>query len=384
METKLRALFAGQPGVKLNVAAVCRELEISRQTYYKYRRRYAAEGPAGLLERSRRPHRSPQLMSVAMEDRIVRLRKTLGSDNGAQSIYWALVRAGTTEPPSTSAIHQALRRRGQVLPAPQKRPRSSYRRFVWPRPNDAWQMDATSWVLRSGESVTVMNVLDDHSRYAVSEVADGPTAEAAWHVFLTACGILGLPARAMSDNGTCYTSRFGFGGQNVFELYLAQLGVRQIHSSPRHPQTCGKIERFHQTLKRWLTLQEPVEHHAELQEQLDTFLAYYNEGRPHRALAGATPAEAFAASEKALPGPPLKQVGSHLRPVGAHGNVYVDGYRFSVGMQRAGSEVLVVRNGLEIAFFGPEGLIQRQVIIPGRNNQPSGRPARRPPRATPG
>src|SRR4051794_1441449 len=141
METKLRAVFAaGEGGVP--VSALCAELGISRQSFYKYKRRWDAHGPAGLVERSRRPRNSPRLISVELEDEIVRLRKTLPLDNGAQSIAYHLARAGWAVP-DVRTIHRALVRRGMVLPQPQKRPRSAWRRFEWPRPNDAWQIDAT-------------------------------------------------------------------------------------------------------------------------------------------------------------------------------------------------------------------------------------------------
>jgi transposase-like protein len=182
MEAKLRAIFAG--GVRgVRVSELCAELEISRQTFYKYRRRWETEGPVGLVERSRRPHRSPRMISAALEDEIVRLRKQLPLDNGAQSIAYHLARSDWVVP-SVATIHRALVRRGLVVPQPHKRPRSSWRRFEWPCANDAWQIDATGWVLRSGREVWVMDLLDDHSRVALAARACvGPTMQAAWAAF---------------------------------------------------------------------------------------------------------------------------------------------------------------------------------------------------------
>ena len=145
MEAKLLAvLTAGVSSVR--VTDVCAELGLSRQTFYKYRRRFETEGPGGLVERSRRPRSSPRLMAPEVEDEIVRLRKELPLENGAQTIAYHLARSGWPVP-SVSAIHRALVRRGLVRPQPEKRPRSSWRRFEWPRPNDAWQIDATCWGL---------------------------------------------------------------------------------------------------------------------------------------------------------------------------------------------------------------------------------------------
>jgi transposase InsO family protein len=374
METKLRAIFAG--GVRqVRVSELCRELEISRQTFYKYRRRWEAEGPAGLVERSRRPRRSPRMLDVAVEDEIVRLRKELPLDNGAQSIAYRLDRAGWAVP-SVATIHRVLVRRGLVTCQPQKRPRSSWRRFEWPRANDAWQIDATHWVLASGREVWVMDMLDDHSRVALAARAcTGATVTAAWGAFCDASQRWGLPAHVMSDNGSCFTGRFFSGGENDFERNLRALGVRHLLSSPGHPQTCGKLERFHQTLKRWLATQRRARSLSELQRQLDRFLAFYNDDRPHRALHGATPLESWTASERAVPGAPLPAPPSaELRIVAANGTLSWDHYRVGVGSRHTGEQLLVIARGDELTIFGGRGLIRRLRIDPNRRHQPTGLP----------
>jgi transposase-like protein len=165
MEAKLLAVFSS--GVPLRVTALCRELEISRQTLYKYRRRYEAEGPAGLVERSRRPLSSPRQVSAETEDAIVRLRKELRPECGAQTIAYQLACGGHVVP-SVATIHRVLVRRGLVTPQPQKRPKVAWQRFEWPRPNEAWQIDATCWALSDGQTVWIMDVLDDHSRALVA------------------------------------------------------------------------------------------------------------------------------------------------------------------------------------------------------------------------
>jgi transposase-like protein len=200
MEAKLLAVFSS--GVPLKVTALCRELDISRQTLYKYRRRFEVEGPAGLVERSRRPHSSPRQVSAETEEAIVRLRKELRVDCGAQSIAYQLERRGQVVP-SVATIHRVLVRRGMVTPQPHKRPKVAWQRFEWPRPNDAWQIDATSWALSDGQTVWIMDVLDDHSRALVAARVDtGPTARIAWEAFTTAVLEWGLPAQVMNDNGS--------------------------------------------------------------------------------------------------------------------------------------------------------------------------------------
>ena len=301
---------------------------------------------------------------------MVRLRKTLPVDNGAQTIAYHLARRGWTVP-SVATIHRALVRRGMVIPQPDKRPRSAWRRFEWPRPNDVWQIDATRWALRSGREIWVMDILDDHSRLLVAaRVCAGPTGEAAWDAFCDGSERHGTPAHVLSDNGTCFTGRFLSGGEVAFERDLRALGVRHIRSTPGHPQTCGKLERFHQTLKRWLRAQPLARTPAELQDQLDWFRGYYNHDRPHRALAGATPTHRWAASEPALPGGPIPDVPhASLHTVATNNLIGWGSYRIAVGPGLAGQQLLVIARDDDLAIFGPTGLIRRLRIDRTRNYQ---------------
>lgn len=380
MEAKLLAVFTS--GLRLDVTALCSELEISRQTFYKYRRRFAKEGPAGLVERSRRPHSSPSVTSAEVEEAIVRLRKELVVDNGAEAIRWHLARRPELgSPPSVATVHRVLVRRGMVVPAPKKRPKSAWRRFEWPRPNDAWQIDATAWALADGRQVWIMDVLDDHSRVLVAaRVCDGPTALAAWDAFSHAVIDWGLPARVMSDNGLCFTGRFR-GVEVDFERQLRSMGIAHLPSSPAHPQTCGKLERSHQTTKRWLRTRPAACDEAELQEQLDTWREHYNHHRPHKAAAGTTPAQRWIATPSAqpsgvLPGP----IRASLHHVSPAGHIGWGNYLLGVGSPLAGRDVLVVARDHDLKVWGQTGLIRELTIDPSRRYQPSGRPPGRRPR----
>jgi transposase InsO family protein len=374
MEAKLLAVFTG--GLPVEVKALCVQLGISRQTFYKYRRRFGAEGALGLVERSRRPCSSPGAISPEVEEIIVRLRKELPLDNGAQTIAYHLARRNdVVAVPSVATIHRVLVRRGMVVAQPDKRPRSSWRRFEWPRPNDAWQIDATAWALADGRQVWIVDVLDDHSRVLVAaRVADGPTSRAAWDAFSHAVADWGLPAHVMSDNGLCFTGRLQH-RQVDFEHQLRAMGIHHIPSSPRHPQTCGKLERSHSTTKRWLATLDPAGDHDQLQAQLDTWRDHYNTVRPHRALNGATPAERWNASPPASPGDPIAGPRrTSLHTVSSAANVGWRRWNIAVGQPLAGQQVLVVARDLDLAIHGQHGLIRQLTINPERRYQPSGLP----------
>lgn len=374
MEDKLMAVLSS--GARINVSQVAAQLGISRQTLYKYRRRYEAEGIVGLVERSRRPVRSPGSVPLEVEEEIVRLRKELEVDNGAQAIRYHLARRGDLAVvPSARTVHRVLVRRGMVVPHPNRRPKSAVRRFEWPRPNDAWQIDATAWALADGKQIWIMDVLDDHSRVLVAaRVVPGPTSTAAWEAFAHGVAAWGPPARVMSDNGTCFTGRF-HGFEVDFERQLRAMGITQILSTPGHPQTCGKLERSHRTTKTWLNTQPPPATPGELQHQLDAWLHHYNHHRPHRAANGATPAERWVATEPAQPGDPIAGPRrSSLHTVGSSGHFGWAGFNIGVGMAYAGQTVLVTSHDLDLNIWGQTGLIRQLTINPNRRYQPTGRP----------
>ena len=374
MEAKLLAVFtAGLTSVR--VTELCADLGISRQTFYKYRRRWQEEGPPGLVERSRAPRSNPNAISAALADEIVRLRKTLEVDNGAQMIAYHLARDGWDRLPAVSTIHRVLVDRGLVTPQPQKRPKTAGRRFVWPKPNDAWQIDATKWALADGSAIWIMDVLDDHSRALVAmRVCSGPTSVAAWDALCDAAAEWGLPARVMSDNGRCFTSRFnGRGAGTVaFEDSLRALGVAQILSSPGHPQTCGKLERSHQTTKRWLRTLPPADTAAQLQAQADDWRDHYNHHRPHRALGGATPAEAWQATDRAQPGGPIPDPTSTAQRTVRRGYANYRNYSISLGVEYDGCRVLIIEHGNNLAIYGPGGLLRRLTVTPNTHTYPRG------------
>ncbi|MGQ0670976.1 MAG: integrase core domain-containing protein [Actinomycetota bacterium] len=267
-------------------AEVARDYKVSRRWVHELVRRFDAEGEAGLEPRSRRPNASPHRTRVELEDEIVELRKALadeGLDAGAHTIAYHLTRRhGEGSVPSVTTIWRILSRRGFVTPQPQKRPRSSFIRFCAAMPNERWQADITHWMMAGETEVEILNVLDDHSRFLLA--SDARVVFKAADVVATfhgAASAHGFPASLLTDNGGVFTAEPRGGGRCAIEVETAALGIRHVRSTPYHPQTCGKVERFHQTEKKWLAKHEAAASLAELQADLDRFRVYYNAVRPH-------------------------------------------------------------------------------------------------------
>jgi transposase InsO family protein len=374
MDVRMATALVGGVG---DVAAFCRAQGISRQTYYKWQARYRAEGLDGLQERSRRPHACAVMTAAEVEELIVLRRKQLadeGEFNGPETIRERLVADGVAGVPSRATIARVLTRRGLVRPQPRKRPRSSYRRFVAARPNEMWQSDWTGWQLANGKPVAIAGTLDDHSRLLVGIGGchgDG-TAQLVWSVMSAAIAGYGIPLCSLSDNGRVYSlARYNVDGETAFEINLRALGCQVITSTPYHPQTCGKIERFWQTLKKWLRAHDPYPTLAALNDALLEFAEHYNTHRPHRALHGHTPAEVFHAATPArpaarpLPGPfSVRQ--NHASPAGI---VSAGRYSVNVGARWAGLPLTVIRDGDHITVFAGNQLVRSLDADPNRRHQ---------------
>lgn len=374
-------------GGKINVAAFCHLHGISRDTFYRWRNRYLEEGLGGLEPRSSAPKTSPGRVSDAVEDAIVALRKELdeaGLDAGAATIQWHLGRRGLRAVPSQATIWRVLVRRGFVVPEPRKRPKSSLRRFEAAAPNELWQADATKWVIALGQ-VEILTFLDDHSRLVVaSRAVLTATTENTWETFRAAVEVWGLPSGHLSDNGLNFSGRLR-GYEVAFEINLRAAGVRPITSRPYHPQTCGKIERFHQTLKKWLRRQRLARDLAELQAQLDTFIAYYNAHRPHRGIGRVTPLERWSATPKtinaglALPAPQR----TSTAVVDHRGQLQVRPWVIHVGVDHAGRTAHLMIDDTHAAVFIARRLVRHLELDHTRRYQPSGLPRGGPRRRLP-
>jgi transposase InsO family protein len=364
-----------------SVSRVCAELGISRDTYYRYRHRFEESGWFGLLPRSTRPARSPGQTSPELESLIVGVRAELieqGWDAGARSIHARLLRTGIEGLPTARTVHRVLVRAGAVEPEPAKRPRSSFIRFEHAQPNGCWQIDGTGWHLADATLVCILRVIDDHSRMILAtRAADAETTENAWACVESAIGRYGPPAMLLSDGSSAFTSRRKRGGISDFEARLRGLGVNPVVSSPYHPQTCGKKERDWQPLKKWLAVQPAASTMAQLQQLLDAYDVLFNTQRPHQGIQGQTPAERFAATEKARPSTrPVPAPCRVTHPTAAdRGRIELgNGYRLCLGSEWAGTRVTVVRDDLDVVILKDSHIIARHRIDPTRKDQRSGRP----------
>ena len=364
---------------------VARDYDLSRQWVHQLVTRYHADGPAAVEPRSRRPHHHRQAVSAEVEDRIVRLRKSLskqGYDAGAATIAEHLTRDPTiADVPAVSTIWRILHKRGFVTPQPHKRPRSAWKRFVADQPNELWQADVTHWRLADDTEVEILNILDDHSRLAPASLARPTmTGPDVMDTFLGAFTRWGTPASVLTDNGAIFTATPRRGGRTTLQVTLGELGINYINSRPYHPQTCGKIERFHQTLKKHLRAL-PVAHNiAELQTQLQEFTTYYNTIRPHRAVDRRTPLQAFDARPKAFP--TGYQIPPHYRvrhdKIDAAGVITLryNSRRHHIGLSKhlRGTHVIVLIDNRDIRVLDRNTgtLIRKLILDPTRDYQPRG------------
>ncbi|MDZ4654481.1 MAG: integrase core domain-containing protein [Coriobacteriia bacterium] len=304
-----------------------------------------------------------------------------GFDAGAATIHFHLAAEGLEHVPSVTTIWRVLKRRGLVTPQPHKRPRSSWIRFEATLPNERWQSDVTHWRLADGEQVDILNFLDDHSRLIVaSEAMRVVRAPDVLRVFTDAAVTWGFPASLLTDNGCVYTA-WHRGGSNIVEAELLARGIAFCHSRPYHPQTCGKVERFHQTLKVYLAKQDAAYTIQALQAQIDAFVSYYNDVRPHRARGRMTPKEAFEARDKARPAGPEIDLpkGTRVRRDRIDGGGAVTLrhkgrlHHIGVGRVHRHKSVIMLVAGLDVRILTEEGEVLRHLTLdPTKNYQSIG------------
>jgi transposase InsO family protein len=319
------------------LGALCAEFGISRPTGALWIKRYAEHGLAGIAERSRRPRSSPAQTCWEQEEKVVALRLRY-PDWGARKLAVVLEREGVKLTRST--VHRILLRYDLV--ADQDRHPQAIKRFERERPNELWQMDfkgPKNWPQSTGP----LSVIDDHSRYLLALQAvgttDGKLVRQQLERVFESCG---LPEAMLMDHGTPWWNWQSFSGRTHLSLWLMRQGVKLCWSGIAHPQTQGKVERFHGSLQRALDRRGGAG--ADPQAWLDEYRAEYNQERPHEALGMQTPASRWTKSDRSYnPAPPPWEYpeGARLLKVDCQGTIDLQGGRWRIGKTLAGERVMI-------------------------------------------
>jgi transposase InsO family protein len=332
-----RAAFvelAREEGV--TIAELCRHFGISRKTGYKWLAR--AQTGEGLADRSRRPHASPRQTAGELEARILALRAQHPAWGG-RKLHHRLVAMGIPDVPAPSTITDVLRRAGRLVPA---LPPVPLQRFTHPEPNALWQMDFMGHQPLQQGRVHPWSLLDDHSRFALALSACPNQQRTTVQAALTAVfRHYGLPQAILCDNGSPWGAA-GLGGITRLEAWLLRLGVEPWHGRPYHPQTQGKIERFHGTIAREVFGPSRPTTLTEAQVRFDAFRTDYNYKRPHEALANLVPASAYHPSLRPFPEvlpPVVYDAGEHVFTVTVYGSIWWQGRRRFISRGLVGEPV---------------------------------------------
>jgi transposase InsO family protein len=326
----------------VNVRELCRRFRISPTTGYKWLGRHEREGEEGLVDRSRRPKRSPQQTCGSMEGLIVEAHELYPSW-GPRKLRRLLQNAGQTNLPSVPTIGAVLRRHGCHVQS-DALGQSVYQSFCHERPNDLWQMDFKGHFAVRGGRCHPLTVIDDHSRYALClQACSSPNGEQVRPALEEVFRRFGMPERILCDNGAPWGASDSLGGFTSFGVWLLRLGVDLTHGRPYHPQTQGKCERFHRTLKvEVLNQSTPWKDLVHCQSRFDEWRQRYNHVRPHQALNLNTPASLYRPSQRSLPKalPPIEYLPEDIvRTVKSKGEITFKNRFFFIGQPFCGLPV---------------------------------------------
>jgi len=372
----------------MNVSATCRALGISRKTFYKYVARFHAIGVEGFYPDSRRPRSSPTRLSVELEDVLITIRKQeadAGWDYGADAVLMRLeeqIAAGTGPGsawpadrglPARSTVNKVFDERGQLEKVPQRKPRRRVLRFERTEVNALWQFDGFDYRLACGRTVTVLQLTDDCSRVDLAlQAAVSENGHDVWTTFCLAVERYGLPVQLLTDNGNAFSGRRR-GWVSVFERRLIDLGVRAISSSVSHPQTCGKNERSHQRVQKWLSRRPVAADLAQLQGLLDEYREGFN-NRRNMVLDKLTPHQRFDLGPLAtVPDLPTEITILTRHIVSATGSIGLDGLLIGLGRRHQAQPAVVFRTGAFAAIFVNDVLARTLTLDYTRRYQPQDR-----------
>jgi transposase InsO family protein len=374
MEQRYQAVLAViQDGWK--VVEVADRLGVSRQAVHAWIARYQVGGLSALADRSHRPASCPHQIGSETEALVCELRRE-HPGWGPRRICHQLARSGAEPVPSLSAVYRCLRRHRLIELRRRRRRRDEFRRWERERPMQLWQMDVMAGVeLDDGSELKVVTGVDDHSRFCVAAgLVPRATSKAVCEVLAGALARYGTPDEILTDNGKCFTGRFGPNPTEVlFDRILRENGISHRHTRVRSPTTTGKIERFHQSLRREFLAGKTFASVESAQAELDAWVTEYNTNRPHQALEMATPAERFRlpSLSKIDVSIPVDQADDHagqwvLRRVASNGVVSVDNQMFSVGNAYRAELVDVFADETTIQVWSKNHLIKTVARVRSR------------------
>jgi len=331
-----------------NIRALCREFRITPRTGYKWIKRYQEQGEIGLYDHSRRPKRSPQKSSSIVEEAVLKVRRAHPAWGG-RKIKWKLAQDGMQPTPAASTITTILSR-NELLDSEESRKHRPLQRFEMEYPNQLWQMDFKGYFeMANGFLCHPLTVIDDHSRFLVGlKACPYEHSRAVQKHLRDIFGCYGLPERMLMDNGAIWK---GFHTKLTF--WLVQLGIQVVHGRIRHPQTQGKDERLHRTLKNELLIRQPFYDLNDSQSKFDSWRNSYNYERPHQALAMQTPGSQYQPSPRTFTGnlPPIEYAaGDILRKIDCLGKLQFQGRKFRIGKAFKHSLVALRPTELEGVF----------------------------------
>lgn len=339
MEQRYQAVLAVvQDGLK--VTEVAARLGVARQSVHNWIARYEAGGLAALADRSHKPQSCPHQISPELEAMICEIRRK-HPDWGSVRIEHELAKLNVPEVPSESSIYRCLKRHNLIELRRRKRRRDEFKRWERDRPMELWQMDVMSGVLLDdGTDLKVVTGIDDHSRFCVAAtLVTRATSRAVTEVLSAAMKSYGIPDEVLTDNGKCFTGRFGLHqAEVIFDRICRENGISHRLTAPRSPTTTGKIERFHQSVRKEFLVDRTFPSLEIAQKELDSWVHDYNTDRPHQSLEMAVPADRFRLVPQATDASSVPVYAEEdekgqwvLRRVGSNGVMSVDNQMFSVG-----------------------------------------------------
>lgn len=363
--------LATAPGA--NIRELCRHYEISPQTAYKWIDRFRQGGPQALADRSRRPAASPRRCAETLEAEVLRLRDQHPAWGG-RKLRRRLIDLGHQGVPAASTITTILRRHDRIDPAAAAAHRPIVR-FEHEAPNQLWQMDFKGHFATTTGRCHPLTVLDDHSRFALGLFACGDEKATTVRTHLTDLfRRYGLPERMLCDNGSPWGTSGSGQRYSALGVWLLKLGIRLSHGRPVHPQTQGKDERFHRTLKAEVIQGQTFADLVACQRRFDPWRQVYNHQRPHEALGMAVPASRYRISSRPFPevlpeweyGP-----GDAVRKVSCDGTISFRGQPLELGKAFRGERVALrptVEDGVFGIYFGIHQVAQADLRVQNRPN----------------